>query len=106
MAAHGRRPGSVTGQSAATRTAARQSAEPASSPFRTGVIVAILTLSDEMGLLNAVVRPLVYARDRATIRGEALLWIGGVVERRDGAVTLRVVWARPLAVALSGEAHG
>ena len=32
MAAHGRRPGSVTGQSA----------EPASSPFRTGVIVAIL----------------------------------------------------------------
>jgi len=68
--------------------------------------VVFLTLSDETGLLNAVVRPLVYARDRATIRGEALLWIGGVVERRDGAVTLRVVWARPLAVALSGEAHG
>lgn len=42
MAAYGRRPGSATGHSAAKRTAARQSAEPASSPFRTGVIVAIL----------------------------------------------------------------
>ncbi len=65
--------------------------------------VVFLTLSDETGLLNALVLPPVYARDRAAIRGEALLWIGGVVERRDGAVTLRVVWARPLSMALSGD---
>jgi len=68
--------------------------------------VVFLTLSDETGLINAVVRPPVYARDRVTIRGEALLWLGGVVERRDGAVTLRVVWARPLAVALAREERG
>ncbi len=68
--------------------------------------VVFLTLSDETGLLNAVVLPPVYARDRAAVRGEALLWIGGVVERRDGAVTLRVVWARPLSMALSGTERG
>jgi len=68
--------------------------------------VVFLTLSDEMGLLNAVVLPPVYARDRAVIRRKALLWIGGVVERRDGAVTVRVVWARPLSVALSGAERG
>ena len=65
--------------------------------------VVFLTLSDETGLLNAVVLPPVYARDLTAIRGETLLWIGGLVERRDGAVTLRVVWARPLAMALSGD---
>jgi len=68
--------------------------------------VVFLTLSDETGLINAVVLPPVYARDRAAIRGEALLWIGGVVERRDGAVTLRVLWARPFSVALAREGRG
>jgi len=68
--------------------------------------VVFLTLSDETGLINAVVRPPVYARNRAAIRGEALLWLGGVVERRHGAVTLRIVWARPLAVALAREDRG
>ncbi len=68
--------------------------------------VVFLTLSDETGLLNAVVLPPVYARDRAAIRGDALLWIGGVVERRDGVVTLRIVWARPLSMALSGTECG
>jgi len=68
--------------------------------------VVFLTLSDETGLINAVVLPPIYARDRTAIRGETLLWIGGVVERRDGAVTLRVVWARPLAMALSTSERG
>jgi len=68
--------------------------------------VVFLTLSDETGLINAVVRPPVYARNRAAIRGEALLWLGGVVEHRHGAVTLRIVWARPLAVALAREDRG
>jgi len=68
--------------------------------------VVFLTLSDETGLINAVVLPSVYARDRAVIRREALLWIGGVVERRDGAVTVRVVRARPLFMALSEEERG
>jgi len=52
------------------------------------------------------VRPPVYTRDRAASRGEARLLLGEVVERRDGAVTLRVVWACPLVVALAREERG
>jgi len=65
--------------------------------------VTFLCLSDEEGLINAVVPPAVYTRDRRAIRGEALLWVRGVVERRDTdrAVAIRVTAIRPLAQLLA-----
>lgn len=62
--------------------------------------VVFLALSDESGLLNVVVPPAIYQRDRATIRGEALLWVRGVVERRGKATTVRAVTVRPLAAGI------
>ncbi|HKC75524.1 MAG TPA: OB-fold nucleic acid binding domain-containing protein, partial [Chloroflexota bacterium] len=62
--------------------------------------VLFLGLSDETGLLNVVVLPSVYQRDRAVVRGEALLWVTGVLERRGGGPTVRTTQLRPLAAIL------
>jgi error-prone DNA polymerase len=80
--------------------------------------VLFLGLSDETGLLNVVVPPSVYQRDRTVVRGEALLWVTGVLERwgaaqggersaaqrsraaaagRGGGPTVRATQLRPLA---------
>jgi error-prone DNA polymerase len=66
--------------------------------------VLFLSLSDETGMATVVVLPPVYARERATLRGEALLWVTGVLERRGGALTVRAKRVRPLAALLREEA--
>lgn len=58
--------------------------------------VLFLGLSDETGLMNVVVAPEVYARDRDAARGEALLWVTGVVERRAGVPSVRAQRVRSL----------
>ncbi len=63
--------------------------------------VWFMTLSDETGLINVVVPPGVYVRDRAAVRGEALVWIRGMVTRRGGVVALQVAWVRPLSSLLA-----
>jgi len=65
--------------------------------------MVFLALSDEGGLINVVVPPPVYARDRRAIRGEALVWVRGVVERRDGVASVRASGVRPLAEALDAS---
>lgn len=47
-----------------------------------------LTLEDEAGFINVVVRPPVYERYRKTIRGTAFLVVEGVVEHKDGVSNL------------------
>jgi len=64
--------------------------------------VMFLGLSDETGLMNVVVAPDVYARDRDVARGEALLWVTGVVERRAGVPSVRAHRLRPLVDLISG----
>jgi len=51
--------------------------------------VVFLSLSDEEGLIDVVVMPEVYDRDRAAVRGEALLWVEGILERRHGVPAVR-----------------
>ena len=61
-----------------------------------------LTLEDEAGLINVIVRPDVYGRDREAIRRSALLTVEGAVQRRDGNVNVvaqRVKALAPLDVA-------
>jgi error-prone DNA polymerase len=54
-----------------------------------------LTLEDETGLVNVIVRPDVYERYRRTIRGSATLVIEGKLQKESGCIDLlaRTVWA-------------
>ena len=47
-----------------------------------------LTIEDETGLANVIVRPQVYEQQRALARNELLLIVEGVVQRQDSVVSL------------------
>ncbi|NLS79898.1 MAG: error-prone DNA polymerase, partial [Chloroflexi bacterium] len=47
-----------------------------------------LTLEDEWGLINVIVRPDVVERYARELRGGPILWAEGVVQRRDGVTNL------------------
>src|SRR6266550_3437108 len=53
-------------------------------------------LDDVAGMVNVIVRPDVYDRYRATIRGEPLLWIAGKLAKDDGTVNVIAEEARGL----------
>lgn len=48
--------------------------------------VLFILVEDETGLLNVVVRPELYERKRAVIRGESFLVFSGKVQKRDGTL--------------------
>jgi error-prone DNA polymerase len=60
--------------------------------------ICFITLEDETGFANVVVMPDLYRAQRAVITGHALLEVEGVVQSRDGVVTLRAHSCRPLFV--------
>jgi error-prone DNA polymerase len=55
-----------------------------------------MTIEDETGLVNVVVRPDVYRAQRRTLRGEPLLVVEGVLAREDGVVNILARRAWPL----------
>ncbi|MEJ2211662.1 MAG: error-prone DNA polymerase, partial [Anaerolineae bacterium] len=55
-----------------------------------------LTLEDEEGLVNLVVRPDVYERYREALRSAPLLWVEGQVQREGGAISVLVYRAASL----------
>ena len=57
-----------------------------------------ILLEDEAGMINAIVRPKVYERDRLAIRGEPFLTIAGTLARDDGTVNVIAEEVRPLAL--------
>jgi len=96
-----RRSGDLAGLPAGTRVeVVGQVISRQRPPTARGVF--FLGLSDEWGLLNVVVPPEVYARDRRAARGEALVWVMGTVERRAGAVTVRAEHLRSLTAMFVG----
>lgn len=50
--------------------------------------VAFLSLEDERGLLDVVLKPPVYERYKGLLRGQSLLLVSGVVQRQGRAVSL------------------
>jgi error-prone DNA polymerase len=58
--------------------------------------VLFMSLEDESGLLDLVVKPEVYAGLREVLRGQPLLVVGGVVQRSGRAVSLLISQAEPL----------
>jgi error-prone DNA polymerase len=55
-----------------------------------------ITLEDEEGLVNLIVRPNVFERYRDALRNAPLLWVTGRVQREGGAMSILVYRAAPL----------
>jgi error-prone DNA polymerase len=66
-----------------------------------------LVLEDEFGLVNVIVKPDLYQRQRALVRTEPFVMVRGELQRRDGTVNLLAESFRTLqaADALAPEAH-
>ncbi len=60
-------------------------------------------LEDEAGMVNVIVRPQVYERDRIAIRVEPFLRIAGTVAKDDGTVNVIAQDVRPLSVGRDGR---
>jgi error-prone DNA polymerase len=58
--------------------------------------MCFMTLEDETGFANVAITPERFAAQRAVITTSALLEIEGVVQNRDGVVTVRAETCRPL----------
>jgi error-prone DNA polymerase len=58
--------------------------------------MCFMTLEDETGFTNVAINPERFAAQRAVITTSALLEIDGVVQNRDGVVTVRADVCRPL----------
>ena len=61
-----------------------------------------ILLEDETSMMNAIVRPQIYDRDRTAIRGEPFLWILGTLAKDDG--TLNIIAEEVRALKLNGSA--
>jgi error-prone DNA polymerase len=61
-----------------------------------------ILLEDEASMMNAIVRPQIYERDRTAIRGEPFLWILGTLAKDDG--TLNIIAEEVRALKLNGRA--
>jgi error-prone DNA polymerase len=57
---------------------------------------SFILLEDQAGMINAIVRPDIYDRDRITIRTEPFLWIVGKLAKDDGTVNVLTEEVRPL----------
>ncbi len=62
-----------------------------------------ITLEDEDGLVNLIVRPNVYARYREAVRNSLLLWAEGRLQRQGAAASVLVTRAVDLKEAGNGQ---
>src|SRR5581483_10520743 len=57
-----------------------------------------VTLEDEFGLANVIVKPPVYERFRLLWRLEPVITVSGVLQRRDGTTNVVAAHIEPLSV--------
>jgi error-prone DNA polymerase len=62
-----------------------------------------LTLEDETGVANIIVRPDLFARDRLVITEEPFLIVDGVLQNQDGVTSIRAEQVRGMRGAASSE---
>jgi error-prone DNA polymerase len=65
--------------------------------------VVFVLLEDEAGMVNVIVRPEVYERDRVAVRGEPFLCITGRLAKDDGAVNVLADEVRGLKLRGKGD---
>jgi error-prone DNA polymerase len=65
---------------------------------------AFLTLEDEEGLMNIVLRPDAYAAFRQQVRLEPMLFVEGIVENKDGVVNVMARNVIPLSACYQASA--
>ncbi len=58
--------------------------------------MCFITLEDEFGLMNIVIHPDIYQKDRMTIYGKSLLEIQGQVEKVGDIINVRAARVLPL----------
>ena len=90
---HAARPASPTRHGSTSPSPASWS--PASGPATAKGIVFLL-LEDEHGMVNVIVPPEVYERDRIAVRAEPLLVVRGRLERREGTINVLAESVGPL----------
>ncbi len=64
-----------------------------------------ILMEDEAGMINAIVRPDIYERDRVAVRGEPFLWVLGTLAKDDGTVNIIAQHVRPLKLRKSNGAR-
>ena len=64
-----------------------------------------LTLEDETGVSNVIIRPDLFARDRATVVRQPFLIVDGVLQHQDGVLSVRAERVEGLSGGASVEAH-
>jgi error-prone DNA polymerase len=67
--------------------------------------VMFMTLEDESGMIQAMVAPDLFRENRKLVAGAPGLVVEGVVEKRDGSVSLRAERFWALRGARAGESH-
>jgi len=64
-----------------------------------------LTLEDETGISNVIVRPDLFDRERMTVVRQPFLIVDGVLQHQDGVVSVRAERVEPLEGGASVDAH-
>jgi error-prone DNA polymerase len=64
-----------------------------------------LTLEDETGISNVIVRPDVFARDRTTVVQAPFLLVDGILQQQDGVASVRAERFEQLAGGAAAESH-
>ena len=64
-----------------------------------------LSLEDETGIANAIVRPALFERARATLVHEPFLLVDGILQHQDGVTAVQATAVRPLAARAAVPSH-
>ena len=65
-----------------------------------------LTLEDETGIANIIVRPDLFARDRLVVVEEKFLVVDGILQHQDGVVSVRAEAVQPMThAAIDFDSH-
>ncbi len=64
-----------------------------------------LSLEDETGIANAIVRPALFERARATLVHEPFLLVDGILQHQDGVTAVQATAVRPLRAAAAVPSH-
>jgi error-prone DNA polymerase len=64
-----------------------------------------LSLEDETGIANAIVRPALFERARATLVHEPYLLVDGVLQHQDGVTAVQATAVRPLRAGAAVPSH-